>query len=119
MKKVKIMFFILFSLVVIMAGCNGSDDEIGSMEICNFDNRGYYIEIIRDSDDRVMESFYVDKFYHLIDNCELIYHIDSGDYYISFQDEYTGVITLSDTFYLREGVSEAFAINEDGYIERY
>jgi len=114
----KLILFFLLSLFLFIGGCNGSDELSGTIGICNFDNRGYYIEFCRDADDRVLESFFLGEWYDFADNCATIDDFKAGLYYIVIIDEYTDENIYSETFYLDEGGFEDFIIDEHGNIEK-
>lgn len=99
------------------------DDSIGDegvVSVCNQDNHDYIVELRRDSDDSVVDSFELDepKFYEVSGDCDEFDDIDQGNYYIAVYEPGSDEESRSEPFYLNGGEYEYFIIDDDGDVEK-
>jgi len=100
---------------IIGGGASGE----GTVLVCNGDDEDYLVELRRESDNRVMDSFTLDDVFEFDDICEDFDDIDAGAYYIriyedrDFHDWDDSVI-----FFLSNDETEEFRIDSTGDIIR-
>ncbi|MFW6373583.1 MAG: hypothetical protein ACOC3W_07785 [Thermodesulfobacteriota bacterium] len=100
---------------IIGGGASGE----GAVLVCNGDDEDYLVELRRESDDRVVDSFTLDDVFEFDDTCDDFDDIDAGAYYIriyedrDFNDWHDSVI-----FFLSDDETEAFRIDSTGDIIR-
>jgi hypothetical protein len=96
-------------------GASGEGDII----VCNGDDEDYLVELRRESDDRVVDSFTLDDVFEFGRTCKKFNNIDAGAYYIRIYEK--GDFYPSDEsviFFLSDDETESFRIDSTGDIIR-
>ncbi len=117
-----IVLLLLLSFPFIFSGCIEHDhdyDDEGLVRVCNYDNHEYLVVLYRDSNDRIVDEFWVDEWYDH-DRCEEFDDINDGRYYIAIyrDDDLCCPWDVSGSFYIDDDDYEGFHIDEDGDIHR-
>ena len=93
--------------------------EDGIIEVCNTDDEEYSVKLHSDSDDVVVDNFWLEEVYDITHTCDNFEGIPNGSYYITIHEN--GVETASDTseVFVYDGAADKFfKIESPGRIER-
>jgi len=100
---------------IIGGGASGE----GTVIVCNGDDEDYLVELRRESDDRVVDSFTLDDVFEFDDTCEDFDDIDAGAYYLRIYED-RDITDWDDSviFFLSDDETEEFRIDSTGSVIR-